>query len=155
MDNVPFISTAAPTLGPVAGMDGGYEPCKDGASRMVRGNLDDQWQHAFHPRSFPDTAGREDILHVDRQVYGVGNWLNPRSNCHSAWVPVLDERETDRTAQSSASTKLKPKTSPSTEVNDEAFELSLFFGDFSRPKLLALNQRRGGRSVPDGVIGPY
>jgi hypothetical protein len=75
-------------------MDGGYEPCKDGASRMVRGNLDDQWQHAFHPRRFPDTAGREDILHVDRQVYGVGNWFNPRSNCHSAWVPVLDERET-------------------------------------------------------------
>jgi hypothetical protein len=42
------------------------------------------------------------------------------------------------------------KTSPSTEANDEALSF-LFFGDFSFPKLLALNHQRRAGPVRSGV----
>jgi hypothetical protein len=39
---MPFLEIAAPTPRLVVGMDGRYEPCKDGARRMACGNLDDR-----------------------------------------------------------------------------------------------------------------
>jgi hypothetical protein len=54
---------------------------------VLRGDLHNQRQYALHPRRFPGAAGREDVLHVDRQVHGAGDRFNPRSNCHGTWVP--------------------------------------------------------------------
>src|ERR1700682_6230991 len=43
----------------------------------------------FHPRRFPKAARREDVLHVDGQMHGVGDWFDRGGSRHDPSAPFF------------------------------------------------------------------
>src|SRR3954453_23815850 len=69
----PETKIALPLSGPIFRIFGRDESREDRSGLMARNDRGDRRQYSRHPWRRPETAGSEDVLHVDAQVNGVAD----------------------------------------------------------------------------------
>jgi hypothetical protein len=85
-----------------------YEPGEDGSRRVPRRYPDDGRQHALHPRRFPNAASRENALHIDNEMHGIGDRFESHDIRQHASAPSVSGQTSSSLACARFSRALAP-----------------------------------------------